>query len=76
MPLIPAIGRQRQMDLCEFNADLVYRASTRTGFKATQRNLVLRRGKRKSHLVLVPTIRQILQLGRGLLVAHDSQEAH
>jgi hypothetical protein len=23
-PLIPALGRQRQMDLCEFKASLVY----------------------------------------------------
>ena len=30
MPLIPALGRQRQMDLCEFEAGLVYRASSRT----------------------------------------------
>ena len=29
-PLIPAIRRQRQADLCEFKANLVYRASSRT----------------------------------------------
>ena len=29
MPLIPALGRQRQMDLCEFEDSLVYRASFR-----------------------------------------------
>ena len=27
MPLIPALGRHRQADLCEFEASLVYRAS-------------------------------------------------
>ena len=27
MPLIPALGRQRQADLCEFEANLVYRAT-------------------------------------------------
>jgi hypothetical protein len=37
-PLIPAPGRQRQVDLCEFKASLVYRVSPRTG-RATQRNL-------------------------------------
>jgi hypothetical protein len=29
-PLIPALGRWRQVDLCEFRASLVYRASSRT----------------------------------------------
>jgi hypothetical protein len=39
MPLIPALRRQRQMDLCEFKASLVYKISKTTG--ATQRNTVL-----------------------------------
>jgi hypothetical protein len=30
MPLIPSLGRQRQADLCEFKASLVYRVSSRT----------------------------------------------
>ena len=38
MPLIPALGRQRLEDLCEFTARLVYKPS-RTA-RATQRNLV------------------------------------
>ena len=29
-PLVPAFGRQRQVDLCEFKASLVYRVSSRT----------------------------------------------
>ena len=33
MSLIPALRRQRQLDLCEFEASLVYRA----GFKATEK---------------------------------------
>lgn len=40
-PLISALGRQRQVNLCEFEASLVYRASSRIGFKATQRNPML-----------------------------------
>jgi len=36
-PLIPAVGRQSQVHLCEFKASLVYRASSRTA-RATQRN--------------------------------------
>ena len=39
-PLMPALGRQRQADLCEFQASLVYRVSSRTGSKATERNPV------------------------------------
>ena len=36
MPLISALGRQRQMDFCEFEASLVYKVSARTA-RATQR---------------------------------------
>jgi hypothetical protein len=39
MPFIPGLRRQRQTDLCEYKASLVYRASSRTS-KATQRNPV------------------------------------
>jgi len=30
MPLIPALRRKRQVDLCEFKASLVYKSSSRT----------------------------------------------
>ena len=40
MPLISALGRQRQVALYEFEASLVYRMTSRTGSKATQRNPV------------------------------------
>ena len=40
-PLIPELRRQRQVDLCEFKTNLVYRAS----FKATQRDSVLKKKK-------------------------------
>jgi hypothetical protein len=43
-PLIPALGRQRQEDLCEFKANLVYRASSRTA-RAIQRNPVSKKQK-------------------------------
>ena len=46
-PLIPALGRQRQVDFCEFEANLVYRVSSRTGSKATQRNPIS--GRKKSN---------------------------
>ena len=39
MPLIPAFGRQRQVDLCDLEASLVYRASSRQAPKL-QRNPV------------------------------------
>jgi hypothetical protein len=34
MPLIPAFGRQRQVDLCEFKTNLVYRVTRKA--RATQ----------------------------------------
>jgi len=40
--LMPALRRQKQADLCEFQASLVYRSSSRTA-KATQRNLVFKK---------------------------------
>ena len=40
MLLIPALGRQRKVDLCEFEASLVYRMSSRTARTVTQRNLI------------------------------------
>jgi hypothetical protein len=39
MPLIPALGRQRQADLSEFKASLLYIVSSRTA-GATQRGIV------------------------------------
>jgi hypothetical protein len=35
-PLIPAFGRPRQVDLCEFKGNLVYRVSPRTARAVTQ----------------------------------------
>jgi hypothetical protein len=40
-PLIPTLGRQRQVDLCELEASLVYRVSSRVA-RATHRNPVLK----------------------------------
>jgi hypothetical protein len=39
MPLISAFERQKQADLCEFKANLIYRVNSRTA-RATQRNPV------------------------------------
>ena len=33
----PALGRQKQSDLCKFEASLVYRGSFRTGSNATEK---------------------------------------
>jgi len=38
-PLIPTLGRQRQVNLCEFKASLIYRMNSRAA-RATQRNAV------------------------------------
>jgi hypothetical protein len=45
MPLIPALGRQRQVNLYEFEVSIiVYRVSSRTA-RANQRNLVSKKQK-------------------------------
>jgi hypothetical protein len=41
MPLIPELGRQKQVDLYEFKANLVYTVSSRTA-RGTQRNPTLK----------------------------------
>ena len=46
MPLIPALGRQRQVGICEFEASLVYRVSSRAS-KATQGNNVIENKKER-----------------------------
>ena len=46
LALIPALGRQRQVDLYEFEASLVYRVSSRT-VRATQRNPVWKKKRKK-----------------------------
>jgi hypothetical protein len=43
-PLTLALGRQRQVDFCEFEANLVYRMNSRTA-KAAQSNPVLKNKK-------------------------------
>ena len=45
--LIPARGRQRQVDLYEFQANLVYRVSSRIVGAVTQRNPVSKNQKEK-----------------------------
>ena len=47
VPLISALGRQRQVDLCEFKAIMVYRVISRPA-KATQRNPVLKNKKQNN----------------------------
>jgi hypothetical protein len=55
MPLITALGRQRQEELCEFKASLVCRVSSRTA-RATQRNHVWKQQKetRKKDMTELP----------------------
>ena len=45
-PFIPALRRQRQAALCEFEVSLVYRGRFRTA-RATQKNPVLGKKKKK-----------------------------
>ena len=53
MPL--TVGRQRQVDLCEFEASLLYRVSSRTA-RATQRSTVSKTNKQtKQNISQSPT---------------------
>jgi hypothetical protein len=53
--LIPALGRQRKVDLCELEAHLVYRESSRTS-RVAQRNPVFKNQKKKKSGVKVLNI--------------------
>lgn len=46
MPLNPALGRKRQVVICEFKSCLVYKAGLRTATAVTQRNPVSGNGKK------------------------------
>ena len=46
-PLIPALGRQSQADLCEFEGNLVYKVSSRIARTVTQRTPVSEKKKRE-----------------------------
>jgi len=46
-PLILALGRQKQKNLCEFEASLVYRVSSGTA-RATWRNFVSKKNQTKT----------------------------
>ena len=46
-PLLPALGRQKQEDFCEFEANLTYIVSSRTA-RATQRNPVSKTKQNKT----------------------------
>ena len=47
--MIPALGRQRQVDLCEFKDSLTYKVSSRIARVVTQRNAVLKDKKTKQN---------------------------
>ena len=49
MPLIPALGRQ--VDFSEFEASLVYKASTRMAMTVTQRNPVSKKTKKPTNFM-------------------------
>jgi hypothetical protein len=51
-PLIPALGRQKQARISEFEASLVYRVNSRTA-RTIQRNPVSKNKKKKKSFLLV-----------------------
>ena len=63
MPLIPALRRQRQVDLCELEASLVYRVSSWTA-RAIQRNPVSKnKNKQKPSNKLTNKNNQVCVIG-------------
>ena len=48
--LIPALGRQRQVDVCEFKASLVYKMGPRTARAVTQGNPVSKNQPNKQNM--------------------------
>ena len=63
MLLIPALGRQKQANLCEFEASPVYRTSSKPA-RTTQRNLVPNNNRKAMNVCST--------LPKCLLQAHDS----
>ena len=62
-PLIPALRRQRQVDVYEFEASLVYRSSSRTA-RATQKNPALKKKKEEEsaeHTQNKPSLSLLMQ---------------
>ena len=55
-----ALGRQRAEDLLEFEANLVYKVSSRTA-RATQRNPV---SKKSKIIIIGGTTRQEIEVGK------------
>ena len=60
MPLISALEKQRQVDLCEFKASLFYIVSSRT---AGARDFVSERPKKQKQRVLVWTREKAVSKG-------------
>ena len=50
MSIIPALRKQRQTDLCEFEASPVYKLSSKTAPKATEKLCLEKQNKRKQKL--------------------------
>ena len=78
MSLIPVLGRQRQVDLCDFKAGLLYTASFRTA-RATQEkpSLKKKRAKLGCLIPLIPALRRhlVTSLRPGLHILFEvSQE--
>jgi hypothetical protein len=66
MTLIPAFGRQKQVDLSEFEVNLVYRVNSRTA-RVIQRNLVLKE-KQLLHMNIARGL--LSEICRTLLLYH------
>ena len=64
-PLIPALRRQRQVDLCELEASLVYKESSRTARAITQRGHVSKNQAESNNDKKPPTNQTNKQIKNG-----------
>ena len=78
MPLVPELDRQRQVDLCKFEAYLVYRVSSRTVRAVTQRNPVLKQNKQqqqKQKVFLTHTFKKNIQSFKTLATVREMAQS-
>jgi hypothetical protein len=67
-PLIPALGRQRQVELCEFEFILVYRASSSTA-RVTQRHCLKQTPQHNQ-----PAIKRHRWVGVNVVISHGKKD--
>lgn len=74
MPLTPALRRQRQMDLCELETRLVYKASSKIARVVTQKNYVSKKTKQKNPEIITKNYKHVLWTNKILDIQNPQSE--